>query len=77
MKKLFPLFMAIFLLFVVTVPEIAFAEDEPKATEANTISGNLFDKTKQEDFENKNYEIDTAPHKDDEKGLFSKVSGYM
>ncbi|HDR4948308.1 TPA: hypothetical protein QCR51_004896 [Bacillus cereus] len=77
MKKLFPLFMAIFLLFVVTVPEIAFAEDEPKATEANTISGNLFDKTKQEDFENKNYEIDTAPHKDDEKGAFSKAWGYM
>ncbi|HDR6289244.1 TPA: type IV secretion system protein [Bacillus cereus] len=77
MKKLFPLFMAIFLLFVVTVPEIAFAEDVPKATETNTISGNLFDKTKQEDFENKYYEIDTALHKDDEKGAFSKAWGYM
>ncbi|MBT2576900.1 hypothetical protein J7E43_05695 [Bacillus sp. ISL-8] len=77
MKKLFPLFMAIFLLFVGTVPEIAFAEDETKATESNTISGNLFEKSKQEDFENNHYEIDTAPHKDDEKGFFSKAWGYM
>ncbi|MEC2498662.1 hypothetical protein P9W89_07500 [Bacillus cereus] len=77
MKKLFPLFMAIFILFVGTVPNVAFAEDEPKASEANTISGNLFDKSKQEDFENVHYEIDTAPHKDDEKGFFSKAWGYM
>ncbi|MGX5458122.1 CD3337/EF1877 family mobilome membrane protein [Bacillus cereus] len=77
MKKLFPLFMAIFILFVGTVPNVVFAEDEPKASEANTISGNLFDKSKQEDFENVHYEIDTAPHKDDEKGFFSKAWGYM
>ncbi|HFJ9442048.1 TPA: CD3337/EF1877 family mobilome membrane protein [Bacillus albus] len=77
MKKLFPLFMAIFILFIGTVPNVAFAEDEPKASEANTISGNLFDKSKQEDFENVHYEIDTAPHKDDEKGFFSKAWGYM
>ncbi|MCH5460863.1 CD3337/EF1877 family mobilome membrane protein [Bacillus cereus] len=77
MKKLFPLFMAIFILFVGTVPNVAFAEDEPKASEANTISGNLFDKSKQEDFENVHYEIDTAPHKDDEKGFFSKAWGYV
>ncbi|WP_242291526.1 hypothetical protein [Bacillus cereus group sp. BfR-BA-01356] len=37
----------------------------------------LFDKSKQEDFENVHYEIDTAPHKDDEKGFFSKAWGYV
>lgn len=55
------------------MPNVAFAEDEPKASEANTISGNLFDKSKQEDFENVHYEIDTAPHKDDEKGFSQRL----